>query len=128
MDPLVILKSNEIPLMDPLVIPVHQINPYTAVCDSFSSSKFSKNGSTENALFAVLFVMEGGVYGARGKSHILVNHHLLQPVNGWLLPMELANSYKVLLMTHGVMVRSGRNRGSSVLIVSVLRKVKVRPV
>lgn len=29
------------------------------------------------------------MYGAREKSHILVNHHLLQPVNGWLLPMKI---------------------------------------
>jgi hypothetical protein len=67
MDPLVILKSNEIPPMDPLAIPVHQINSYTAVCDSFSNSKFSKNGSTENVLFAVLFVMEGGSVRGKGK-------------------------------------------------------------
>ncbi|PWZ05197.1 hypothetical protein Zm00014a_027205 [Zea mays] len=60
------------------------------------------------------------------KSHVLVNHHLMQPVNGWLLPMELANNYKVLLVTHGVMVRSGRNRDSSVLIAGVLRRVEPR--
>jgi hypothetical protein len=113
MDPLVILKSNEIPLMDPLVIPVHQINPYTAVCDSFSSSKFSKNGSTENALFAVLFVMEGGVYGARGKSHVLVNHHLLQPVNGWLLPMVRLSSIRSALLSSHMQTES-RNFSSLV--------------
>jgi hypothetical protein len=31
-------------------------------------------------------------------------------------------------MTHGVMVRSGRNMDSSVLVAGVLRRVEVRPV
>jgi hypothetical protein len=37
------------------------------------------------------------VYGAREKSHILVNHHLLQPVNGWLLPTVRLSSIRLAL-------------------------------
>jgi hypothetical protein len=39
------------------------------------------------------------VYGAREKSHVLVNHHLLQPVNGWLLLMVRISSIRLALLS-----------------------------
>jgi hypothetical protein len=38
------------------------------------------------------------VYGTREKSHVLVNH-LLQPVNGWLLPMVTLSSVRLALLS-----------------------------
>jgi hypothetical protein len=39
------------------------------------------------------------VDGTREKSHVLVNHHLLQPVNGWLLPMVTLSSIRLALLS-----------------------------
>jgi hypothetical protein len=39
------------------------------------------------------------VYGAREKSHVLVNRHRVQPVNGWLLPMVRLSSIRLALLS-----------------------------
>jgi hypothetical protein len=53
------------------------------------------------------------VYGAREKSHVLVNHHLVQPVNGWLLPMVRLSSIRLALLSSHMQTRS-RNVSSLV--------------